>query len=63
MCIQLYLEVICKRPKKEGRSPNFYGFWSKEVHWKKGPQKKKILKVNHNYLVDPMEQGAVIFGG
>jgi hypothetical protein len=31
--------VICKKPKKEGRPPNFHEFWSEEVHCTNGPQK------------------------
>jgi hypothetical protein len=42
MCIQLNLELIYKRPKKEGGSTNFYGFWSEELHCEKKPPKKNL---------------------
>jgi hypothetical protein len=44
MCVQLDFEVICKRPKKEGRLPNLHEFWNDEVHYKKN-SKKEIFDV------------------
>jgi hypothetical protein len=40
MCVQLDLEVICKKPKKERRPSSFYKFWIEEVHSTKDPSKK-----------------------
>ena len=41
MCIQLGLEVICKRPKKEEGIPsNFYEFGSEKFHCKNYPKIK-----------------------
>jgi hypothetical protein len=42
MCVQLDLEMMCKRPKKEGRLPNFHEFWNEEVQCTKDPPKKKL---------------------
>jgi hypothetical protein len=56
MCVQLDLEVICKKPKKEGRLSNF-----EEFHPQKRPSKKKALMFECYDLVDSMEKGAIIF--
>jgi hypothetical protein len=42
MYIQLDLEVVCKRPKKERRPAYFHEFWSEEVYCIKYPQKRKF---------------------
>jgi hypothetical protein len=42
MYAQLDLEVRCKRPKKKRRPSNFHSFWSKEVHTKKHPKRRKL---------------------
>jgi hypothetical protein len=33
MFVQLDSKVMCKKPKKEGRLPNFNELWSEEVHF------------------------------
>jgi cephalosporin-C deacetylase-like acetyl esterase len=42
MYIQLNLEVMGKRPPEKKIPPNFHEFWSKEVHNKKHPAKRKL---------------------
>jgi hypothetical protein len=42
MCAQLYVELICKRSKKEGRPPNFHEFWSEEAQCIKALHKIKL---------------------
>jgi hypothetical protein len=42
MCAQIDLEVMCKRPKKNGIPFNFHEFGVKKIHSKKYPPKKKL---------------------
>jgi hypothetical protein len=43
MCIQLDLEVMCKKPRKKIRPFNFHSLWSKEVFSKKHLKKERTL--------------------
>jgi hypothetical protein len=42
MCIQLDLEVICKRPPKKRMPFNFHEFWSEKLHYEKNKKIKDV---------------------
>jgi hypothetical protein len=62
MYAQLDLEVRCKRPKKREGHVIFINFGVKKFTLKITPKKKPLRFECYN-LLDPMEGGAVIFGG
>jgi hypothetical protein len=39
MCVELDLELMCQRSKKDSRPSNFHEFWIEEVHYIKDLQK------------------------
>jgi hypothetical protein len=51
----LIQKMMCKRPKKEGRRPNFHEFRSEEVQYKIEHQFLIFLMFEHYNLVDPIE--------
>jgi hypothetical protein len=57
MYVQLNLQLISKRSPKEETLSNFHEFWNDEFQKKN----KKTLMFEYYNLINPLEQGAVIF--